>query len=87
MHWNFPPEIQNALRWFVDPLNPAAGLLAAVVHLSTQIAHGLQNGETPEQIAAALDEAVLARLSLERADALWRIESCKDLPAATEQLM
>lgn len=87
MHWNFPPEIQNALRWYVEPLDPAAGLLAAVVHVSTQIAQRLDSGETPEQIAEALDEAVLARLSLERADALLRIESCKDLPAATELLM
>lgn len=87
LHWNFPPEIQNALRWYVEPLNPAAGLLAAVVHVATQIALRLDNGETPEQIADELDEAVLARLSLERADALWRIESCKDLPAATELLM
>jgi len=87
IRWNFPAEIQNALRWYVKPLAPEAGPLAVVINLSAQIAHGLEIGQTPEEIAESLDKTLLARLSMERPDAIWRIEACKDLPAASEQLL
>jgi len=71
----------------VAPLSKEAGLLAAVVSLSEIIAKGLEAGESPEAIAEGLDEALLTRLSLEKADALWRIEACKDLPAQCDQVI
>jgi HD-like signal output (HDOD) protein len=87
VRWNFPVEIRNALRWCVEPLEAEAEPLASVVYLAAQIAHGLELGQSAEEISVALDIHVLARLSMERPDAVWRIESCKDLPAASEQLL
>jgi HD-like signal output (HDOD) protein len=87
LRWNFPIEIQNALRWYVKPLAPEGGLLAAVVNISGHVAHGLELGHTPEEVTESLDTAVLARLSMERPDAIWRVEACKDLPAASDQFL
>ncbi|HEX5127683.1 MAG TPA: HDOD domain-containing protein [Rhodocyclaceae bacterium] len=85
--WNFPEDIQNALRWYVTPLAAEATPLAAVVGLSAQIAHGLELGQDANTIAEGLNTQVLERLSLERPDVIWRIEACKDLPAASAQLL
>jgi len=85
--WNFPPLIQNALRWCVQPLDPEAGPLAAIVNLSEAITHELLKGDEPEKISVLLDPAVLAVLSFSRADAEKRIEACMDLPASVETLM
>lgn len=87
LRWNFPVEIQNALRWYVKPLSPQAGPLAAVVNLSGHIAHGLEMGQLPNAIAESLDPTILAKLSMEQPDAIWRIEACRDLPAASDQLL
>lgn len=85
--WNFPADIQNALANYVTPLEGNANLLAAVVALASHIASGLEAGLGAEEIADSLDPKVLARCSMERTDAVWRIESCLDLPAATDQLL
>lgn len=85
--WNFPPEIQNALRWYVEPLHEAAGPLAAIVNLSEQIAHALDRGDSPEEISVSLDLAVLGLMSFSRPDALRRIEACVDLPASAELML
>lgn len=85
--WNFPAEIQNALRYYLDPLNPAAGPLAAVVAIAEQVARGLEHGLSAQAIDDALDANLLTRLRLEREDALWRIENCKDLVLAAEQML
>lgn len=87
VRWNFPIEIRNALRWYAEPLEPEAEPMAAVVHISAQIAEGLERGLGAEEISVSLDTNVLARLSMERPDTVWRIEACKDLPAASEQLL
>ncbi|GAB2882594.1 HDOD domain-containing protein [Uliginosibacterium flavum] len=87
LRWNFPPEIQNALRWYVQPLNAEAGPLAAIVNLSEAVTHELLKGEEPEKISVLLDPAVLAKLSFSRADAEKRIEACVDLPESVEALM
>lgn len=85
--WNFPPSIQNALRWCAEPLAEDAGPLAAVVNLAEAVTQGLLAGDDPEKISVLLDPAVLARLSFSRADAQKRIEACVDLPASVEVLL
>jgi len=87
LRWNFPPTIQNALRWCVEPLAEDAGPLAAIVYLSDSITQGLLAGDDPEKISVLLDPAVLARLNFNRVDAQKRIEACIDLPASVEALM
>lgn len=87
VRWNFPVEIRNALRWYVEPLEAEAEPMAAVVNISAQIAEGLEQGLGAEEISVSLDVRVLARLSMERPDTVWRIESCMDLPAASEHLL
>ncbi|MBS1210964.1 MAG: putative signal transduction protein [Proteobacteria bacterium] len=87
LRWNFPPTIQNALRWCVEPLSDEAGSLAAVVHLAGVVTQGLLDGDDPEKISVLLDPAVLARLPLSRVDAQKRIEACVDLPASVESLL
>lgn len=85
--WSFPPEIQNALRWYEKPLVAEAGMLAAIVALASAVADGLDAGQAPTEIVAGLDQGLLAKLMLEREDALWRIELCQELPAQMEQLL
>jgi nucleoside-diphosphate-sugar epimerase len=58
-----------------------------IVHLAAQIAHGLEQGIGAEEISVGLDLQVLARISMERPDAVWRNESCKDLPAQSALLL
>lgn len=77
--WQFPEDIANAIRWYAEPLNPAAGMMAAVVAVATQVTAGLEAKLAPQAIAEGLDEAVLKRLSLEREDCTWRIEQCREL--------
>lgn len=84
--WNFPQEIIDALRGYVEPMNSGSAL-AAVTNLSSRIAEGLLDGESPEAIADSLDPKVMARLMIERADVLWRIESCKELAEQSDQLV
>jgi HD-like signal output (HDOD) protein len=87
VRWNFPVEIRNALRWYVEPLEPEAEPMAAVVHIAAQIAEGLEQGLGAEEISVSLNIQALARLSLDRPDTVWRIESCMDLPATSAQLL
>lgn len=86
IRWNFPPEIQDALRWYVTPLEHGSSLLPAIVNVSSQVALGLISSHSQDEIIASLDTSVLQKLSLETADVAWRIEACKDLPAQTDQL-
>ena len=58
-----------------------------MVNISGHVAHGLELGQTPEEVTESLDTTVLARLSMERPDAIWRVEACKDLPAASDQFL
>ncbi|GAA5162036.1 HDOD domain-containing protein [Viridibacterium curvum] len=85
--WNFPTEIQEALRSYITPVENNASLLAAVVNISSAVALGLCNGLSQDEIIASLDPKVMARLSLEAADMPWRIEACQDLPAQSDQLL
>lgn len=87
LRWSFPVEIQNALRWYVKPQIAEAGPLAAIVALAATVADGFEAAQSPTDIAAGLDPALLAKLMLEREDALWRIELCQELPAQMDQMM
>ncbi len=85
--WNFPPTIQNALRWCAEPGHAEAGPLAAVVHLAEQVTEGLLAGDDPEKISVLLPPQVLANLGLSRAEAQKRIEACLELPASVDSLL
>lgn len=82
--WNFPPSIQNALRWSGEPLAAEAGPLATILSLAETVTTALLQGDDPEKISVLLDPALLARLSLSRADAQKRIEACVDLLTSVE---
>jgi HD-like signal output (HDOD) protein len=84
LRWNFPPSIQNALLWSGEPLAPDAGPLAIILNLAEVVTEGLLRGDDPEKLSVLLDPALLARLSLSRADAQKRIEACVDLLASVE---
>ena len=84
LRWNFPIEIQNALRWYVKPLAPEGGLLAAVVNISGHVAHGLELGQTPEEVTRC-SIPVLARLSMNRTQS--GALTCRILPAASDQFL
>jgi HD-like signal output (HDOD) protein len=87
VRWNFPVEIRNALRWYAEPLEPEAEPMAAVVHIAAQIAEGLEQSLGAEEISVSLNIQALARLSLDRPDTVWRIESCMDLPATSALML
>ncbi|GAA5171257.1 HDOD domain-containing protein [Viridibacterium curvum] len=76
--WYFPAAIQNALRWYGDPMHEQAGPYAGVVHLSAQITLGLEHGEDDASIAAALPDPLLQKLVLDRPDMESEIETARD---------
>lgn len=84
LRWNFPPSIQNALRWSGEPLAAEAGPLATILNLAEVVTEGLLRGDDPEKLSVLLDPALLARLPLSRADAQKRIEACVDLLASVK---
>lgn len=85
--WHFPDTIADALRWQAEPLASEAGPLAAVLHLAAAVTRGLLAGDDAEKISVLLEPAVLARLSLNRAEAERRIAACVDLPASVQLLL
>ena len=86
IRWQFPEEIANAIRWYAEPLNPAAAPLAAVIAVATHITAELEAKTDAKIIADGLEEDVLNRLSLEREDCIWRIEQCREQTANVASL-
>lgn len=84
--WQFPVEISNGIRWYADPSNAAAGPLAAVIAIASQVTIGLEAKAEPKLIAEGIDEPLLTRLSLEREDCVWRVEACRDAAASVAAL-
>ncbi|MFT3734181.1 MAG: HDOD domain-containing protein [Rhodocyclaceae bacterium] len=83
--WHFPAAIQNALRWYADPLQEQAGPYAGVVHLATQITLGLEHGEDDASIAGSLSAPLLQKLVLDGHDWESEIETARDAQqSATE---
>jgi HD-like signal output (HDOD) protein len=77
--WNFPTEIQSAIRHYVDPLNPDAGILSSIVYVAAHIAFGLEKGDEAKYIAETLDPDVMQRLGFDRIEWIDRISEMKNM--------
>lgn len=63
--WNFPEEIQRAIRYYADPLNENACDLAPIIYMAAHIAYDLEAGESPEKTATTLNTDVAAKLNVD----------------------
>ena len=77
-HWNFPPEIQNAVAFHHQPGQAPEPRQACLAHLSDALAQGLDLARDQRAIAPPLVPDVLTRLGLDWtavADSLAGIEA------------
>lgn len=62
--WQFPELIEHGIRHYCQPTHPDAPPLAGVIWLAADIATRLEAGQSPAQLAAALDAPLLDTLGL-----------------------
>ena len=82
--WNFPSAIQNALHWYATPLKDEACPYAGIVHLSAQLAFGIEAGLDDDAILASLNAPLIEQLVLDHYDWQSEIERAREGEAATE---
>jgi putative nucleotidyltransferase with HDIG domain len=64
-HWNFAPEIQQAVATHHHPVAGTQASYADVAHLANVLAHGLDLARDPFALTPPLDASALARLGLD----------------------
>lgn len=64
--WNFPEQIQLAIRYYSDPFNTSANDTSAIVYLATHIAYQHANGLDSTEIAESLNDEVAESLKIDR---------------------
>lgn len=60
--WNFPEDISRVIRYYTEPLNEQACVLAPVVYAAAHIAFDLEAGKDAEYIAETLNTDVATQL-------------------------
>jgi HD-like signal output (HDOD) protein len=85
--WNFPEDIQSAIRYYTDPLNPKACSLAPVVYMAAHISFGLEMEAESKYIAETLNPDVISALQFHRIEWIDRIESFRDLVREAESFI
>lgn len=72
--WNFPEEISRVIRYYTDPFNDGACVLAPVVYAAAHIAFDLEAGKEADAIAETLNEEVAATFPFDVSAFSERIE-------------
>lgn len=85
--WNFPDEIQLAIRHYINPLDSNAGDISAVVFVATHIAYQHAKGYHAEDIAAALNDDVAESLNINREKLAESIDEYKSLINESDMLL
>jgi len=85
--WSFPEEIQRVIRYYADPLNPAACSLAPVVYMAAHISFGLESGEDAQHIAETLNLDIAKALKIEPAGWPEKIESYREFIKEAESFI
>lgn len=85
--WNFPEDIQRAIRYYADPSNHKACKLAPAVYIAAQIASGLEHDKKASQIAETLNPLVACSLGINPVEWVSRIESCHSLLAEADSFI
>jgi putative nucleotidyltransferase with HDIG domain len=85
--WNFPEEIQSAIRYYAEPLNPNACSLAPVIYMAAHIAYDLESGEPAEKIASTLHPDVAEKLSIDLQALPEKIDAYKAFLAEAENIL
>jgi putative nucleotidyltransferase with HDIG domain len=67
--WDFPEEIQHAIRYYADPLHPLACSLAPLIYVAGHIAFGLAQRQASEHIASTLNAEIAAKMGIILGDA------------------
>lgn len=84
--WNFPLEIQQVIRHYVEPMHADATDYAAVVYAAVHIAFDMAHGKEPSYIAETLNPDVRDKLAWHGTQLLAeKIEDFKPLIAEAEQ--
>jgi HD-like signal output (HDOD) protein len=85
--WNFPEDIQRAIRYYADPLDSKACALAPIVYVAAHISFGLEMGSEANYIAETLNPDVINALELNHIAWAERIESYRDLVQEAESFI
>lgn len=85
--WNFPEDIQSTIRYYAEPLDAKASMLAAVVYVAAHIAFGLEHKEPEEYIAKHLNPDVADKLGI-IIDALsYKLEAYREFVSEAESFI
>lgn len=85
--WNFPEEIQQAIRYYADPFNQEAGKLSPIIFMAAHIAFGLELGEDAVKIAQSLNPDVASVLSVNAEEWAHHIELYRDFVHEAENFI
>ncbi|MFA6061801.1 MAG: HDOD domain-containing protein [Gallionella sp.] len=58
--WNFPPEIEQAIHYWRDPLHEPFGTVTGLVHVAAMLESGLRD----DALISSLPERLLSRLNI-----------------------
>lgn len=85
--WNFPEQIQLAIRYYTEPFNTNANDTSAIVYLATHIAYEHAAGLNAAQIAASLNDEVAESLKIDRDKLAESIDEYKALINESDMLL
>lgn len=85
--WNFPQEIQRAIHFYADPLNPNACELAPIIYTAAHIAYDLEAGESSEKTSSTLNPEIAAAININLAELPDKIESYKAFLSEADSIL
>jgi len=85
--WNFPEQIQLAIRYYTKPFDNSANDTSAIVYLATHIAYKHAAGLTSAEIAASLSDEVAESLKIDRDKLADSIDDYKELINESDMLL
>lgn len=86
--WNFPEEITRVIRYYTEPFDEKACILALVVYAAAHIAFDLESGKEADYIAETLNADAASHLGLDDlGDLATRIDSYRPYVAEAKSYL